>query len=160
MRTETRRQIGAHLVLALSLGVYLYAQQATPISQVGARLDAAAQVSTIVAAGTLTLTPNGGENVVISEIDVQNCGDATGATAAAQTNITTTNLAGSPIWQMSSGSASATLGPGGCFQAFSISYPNGLRSNIAGTAVTFVIPTFAVHQTIRLNVAWASRPIA
>lgn len=153
-----KRQLLLNVWLFVALAVFAYAQQpSTPVQQVSARLDAAAQVSTIATSNTtLTLTPNGGERVVISEIDISNCGNATGATPAAQTNITTTNLAGSPIWQMSSGSASATLGPGGCFQAFSINYPNGLVANAVGTAVTFVIPTFAANQTIRLNVAWRS----
>lgn len=152
----TRRSVLAHVVLVFVVATWVYAQQATFVQQVPAHVDAAAQVSTLATSNTtLTLTPNGGENVLIYEIDVSNCGDATGATAASQTNITTTNLAGSPIWIMGSGSASATLGPGGCFQEFSISYPTGLRSNTTG-AVTFVLPTFATHQTIRLNVAWRS----
>ncbi len=137
------------------------AQQPTPVQQVPARLDAAAQIATTASsATTLTLTPNGGETVYVYEVDVQNCDDATGATAAATTNITTSNLTGSPIWIMQSGSATASsYGPGGCLQSFSINYPGGLKATAIGTPVTFVTPTFATHQTIRINIAWRSGPV-
>lgn len=153
------RSFLSHLVLVLLLAVVVCAQQFTPVQQVPAHLDAAAQVSTLATSATaLTLTPNGSENVVVYEVDVQNCTNATGVAPAAQTNITTTNLSGSPIWQMGSGSNNATLWSlGNCAQTFSVNYPTGLKGNAPGP-VTFTLPTFAAQQTIRLNVAWRSAP--
>lgn len=147
------------LLLVVGLVVAAAAQQFTPIQQTAARLDSAAQVATSATSqATLTLTPNGGEVVYVYEVDVQNCTNATGVAPAAQTAITTTNLTGSPQWQVGSGSNNAAFGVGGCAQTFSISYPGGLRATALGTAVTFVLPTFAAQQTIRLNVAWRSGP--
>lgn len=133
----------------------LYAQQSTSIQQTPARLDAAAQVQTsATSAATLTLTPNGGEVVYVYEIDVQNCAGASAVTAAAPTTITTTNLTGSPNWTLGSG-----VTAGACAQNFSVSWPTGLKAQAVGTAVTFVLPTFATNQTVRLNVAWRSAPV-
>lgn len=140
------------VLLAAAIAATLYAQ-ATTVQQVPAHLDAATTVTTNVASGTTsTLTPNGGETVYIYQIDIENCA-GTAVTPAAQTNITTTNLTGSPIWQLSSGSTT-----GVCAQIMSIAYPTGLKATTPGTAVTFVLPAFATNQTVRLNVAWRSAP--
>lgn len=147
------------LLLALVLSapaVYLYAQTAaTSVQHSPAHIDSAARVDTsATSAATITLTPNGGELVYIYEIDVQNCAGSAAVTAAAQTSITTTNLTGTPAWMMGSGTTA-----GACTQVFSGTYPTGLKAQAVGTAVTFVLPTFATNQTIRLNVAWRSAPI-
>lgn len=141
------------LILAAALAATLYAQQATIIQQVPAHLDAATTVSTAVTTGaTITLTPNGGETVYIYQVDIENCA-GTAVTPAGQTNVTTTNLTGSPIWQIASGSTT-----GACAQMMSIAYPTGLKATAPGTAVTFVLPAFATNQTVRVNVAWRSAP--
>jgi hypothetical protein len=109
----------------------------------------------------LTLTPNGGETIYIYAIDIDNCSDATGATAAAVTSITTTNISGSPAFTMGSGSTTAATpgGPGLCQPHLQIDYPTGLKAQASGTPVTFVLPAFATHQTIRLNVSYRSAPV-
>lgn len=145
---------GSCLLLVL-LASAASAQQATPVQQVAARLDSATQVGTsATSAATITLTPNGGEAVYVYEIDVNNCAGASAVTAAAPTTITTTNLTGSPNWTLGSG-----VTAGACAQAFSVSYPGGLKATAPGTAVTFVLPTFATNQTVRVNVAWRSAPV-
>lgn len=143
-------------VLTVSSVALLRAQtNSTPVQQSSARLDSAAQVTTsATSAATLTLTPNGGEVVYIYEIDVQNCAGASAVTAAAQTSITTTNLTGTPSFQLGSGTTA-----GACAQNVSMQYPTGLKATAVGTAVTFVLPTFATNQTVRLNVAWRSAPV-
>jgi hypothetical protein len=37
-----------------------------------------------------------------------------------------------------------------------VAWPSGLKAQTPGTAVTFVLPTFATNQTVRVNVAWRS----
>ena len=155
-----RRFLAALAVLILAIASPVYAQ-ATLTQQQPAHLDSEAQNTTFAtSAGTLTLTPNGGESVYIYSIDVHDCSDATGATAAAVTTITTTNLSGL-AFTMGSGSvtAGALGGPGLCQPDLVIAYPTGLKAQTPGTAVTFVLPTFATHQTIRLNVGWRSAPV-
>lgn len=147
------------LILTLAVLLALAAPAAAQVSavqQTPARLDSASQIATsATSAATITLTPNGGnEAVYVYELDVQNCAGASAVTAAAQTSITTTNLTGSPSWQLGSGTTA-----GACAQVFSIAWPTGLKAQAPGTAVTFVLPTFATNQTVRLNVAWRSAPI-
>jgi hypothetical protein len=158
------RALNGLLVLAL-LGLLptpVAAQSTpTPIQQSPARLDSAAQIATTAtSAATLTLTPNGGESVYVYELDVQNCSNATGGTVGAVLSMTTTNISGSPAWTLGTGSttAGALGGPGLCQQDISIKYPTGLRAQTPGTPVTFVLPTFAANQTIRVNVSWRSAP--
>lgn len=115
-------------------------------------LDAATQFGTsATSAATVTLTPNGGEYVYISTISLSNCAGSAAVTAAAVTTLTTTNLSGSPAWTVGSGVAA-----GLCQPVIVESFPNGFRSQTPGTAVTFVLPTFATNQTLRLNVSWYS----
>ena len=134
------------------------AQPATAVQQTATRADAAAAWSTIagVSSGTntLTLTPNGGESIYIYGIDIQNCAGASAVTAANTTTITTTNISGSPIWNIGSG-----VTAGLCTQSFAVPVQTGLKSQTPGTAVTFVVPQVATNQGIRLNVAWRSAPI-
>jgi hypothetical protein len=127
------------------------------VQHTAAHLDSAAQVaSSATSAATFTLTPNGGENVYVYEIDVQNCAGGSAVAAAAVTTITTTNLTGSPVWTMGSGTTAGLVRA----DIFVLSFPTGLKSSAPGTPVTFVLPTFATNQTIRLNVAWRSAPTA
>lgn len=145
------------LILALlTLPIVGHAQQAQPatlVQHTATRADAGTRLDTLVAsATTLTLTPNSGESVYLHTVDISNCA-GTSAAAAAVTTITTTNITGSPAWTMGSGATA-----GNCTQAFAIQYPFGVRSATPGTAVTFVTPTFATQQTIRVNVGWRSAP--
>lgn len=151
------------LSLAFVLAVVgVSAQVPSIVQQTAARLDAAAQHQTsATTATTLTLTPNGGETIYIYTVDIDNCSNATGGPVGAPTSITTTNLTGSPAWTMGSGSTTAATpgGPGLCQPPLKISYPTGLKATAAGTAVTFVLPTFATNQIIRLNVGYRSAPL-
>ncbi len=142
------------LFLICLFAATLVAQGPTTVQQSPSKLDAANQASTSAATGaTITITPNGSESVYIFEIDIQNCAGGTAVTAANPTSVTTTNLTGSPIWTIGSG-----VTAGLCTQSFSVSYPTGLKSQTPGTAVTFVLPTFATNQTVRVNVVWRSAP--
>jgi hypothetical protein len=142
-------------ILTLTTASAVFAQASTLVQQAPARLDAAAQVATsATSAATITLTPNGGETVYVYELDVQNCAGSAAVTAAAVTSITTTNLTGAPSWTLGSGTTA-----GACAQNFSLQWPTGLKAQAPGTAVTFVLPTFATNQTVRVNVAWRSAPI-
>ena len=141
------------LLLVLSYGAWhrVHGQQAvgqvTPVQQTTTRADAAIQVCTVAASATAcTLTPPNGQYVYITGVDISNCGDATGVTAAATTTITTTNLGGL-TWTMGS-----VTGAGACINP-PLPYfgPGGLRGAAPGTNVVFTLPTFATHQTIRLN---------
>jgi len=124
----------------------------TIVQQHAQHLDAATSVSTsATTATTITLTPNASESVYVYEVDIANCAGASAVTAAAPTTITTTNLAGSPAYTIASG-----VTAGLCTQSYSLEYPTGLKAATTGTAVTYVLPTFATNQTIRVNVAWRS----
>lgn len=117
-------------------------------------LDAATQFGTsATSAATVTLTPNGGEYVYLSTITVTNCAGSAAVTAAAVTSLTTTNLSGSPAWTIGSGVAA-----GLCQPVLTEIFPNGFRAQTPGSAVTFVLPTFATNQTLRVNVSWFSAP--
>lgn len=142
-------------VALLGLPGRAHAQGASPVQQIPAHLDAAAQIATSASTGaTLTLTPNGGEIVYVYELDITNCAGASAVSAAATTAVTTTNLTGAPQFLIGSGTTA-----GACAQTFSVEYPTGLKAQAPGTAVTFVLPAFATNQTIRLNVAWRSAPV-
>lgn len=137
-------------------------QVASTVQQSSARLDSAAQYASSASTGaTLTLTPNGGETIYIYTVEIDNCSNATGGTVGAVLSLTTTNITGSPAWTLGTGSttAGALGGPGLCQPSLKIAYPTGLKAQSPGTAVTFVLPTFAANQTIRLNVGYRSAPV-
>lgn len=141
-------------LLVCLFAVMLYVGHAqTAVQHSGTHVDAATQVSTIASsAGTLTLTPVAGQCVYITSLEIDASEDATGVAATAQTTVTTTNISGSPIWTIASGTASAGLAN----PPIAMAFPGGLKAATCGTAVTFVEPTFTTHQTIRINVAWYS----
>jgi galactitol-specific phosphotransferase system IIB component len=119
----------------------------TSTQQAAQHLDAAQLVATSnTSAQTITITPPAGQYVYITEVDISNCAGASAVTAAAPTSITTTQLNGL-TFQVGSGTTA-----GACQPADPHFYGNGLKSAAAGTAATFVMPTFANNQTVRLNV--------
>ena len=69
--------------------------------------------------------------------------------------MTTTAIGGgtTPVWTLGSGTTA-----GACQPVINDVYASGLKSNTSGTAVTFVLPTFATNQTLRVQVAWRSAP--
>lgn len=151
----TKRAWSFVALIVAALAYQVHAQNtigATLIQQAAARMDAATTVSTsATSAATITLTPSAGECVYVHEVDIANCAGASAVTAAAVTTITTTNLNGTPAFTLGSGVAA-----GLCQPAPNPIYPMGLKAQTAGTNVTFVLPTFATNQTIRVNVAWRS----
>ncbi len=150
------------LLMTLVGGLFLMSAQfvnaqgipGTLVQQTPTRLDSATQsASSATSAATLTLTPNGGEYVYIYAVDVANCAGASNVVAAAPTTITTTNISGSLSFTLGSGTTA-----GQCTQFEAIAYPTGLKSQTSGVATTFILPTFATNQTVRLNVIWRSAP--
>ena len=128
----------------------------TPVTLTGARGDPGVNIATTAtSATTLTLTPAVGEYVYVYSVPVSNCAGASAVTAAAVTTITTTAIGGgtTPAWTLGSGVAA-----GLCTQVFTDTYPTGLKGNVVGTAVTFITPTYATNQTVRLVVVWRSAP--
>lgn len=122
-----------------------------PVQQNSQRLDAASLAATnATSAATLTLTPPAGQYVYVTAVEITNCASAGAVTAAAVTTLTTTGfngVASGPIWTLASG-----LGQGTCVPEIIVTFPSGLKSATPGTAVTFVQPTWATNQVVRLNV--------
>jgi hypothetical protein len=119
--------------------------------------QAATQAATISSsAGTLTITPSPNQYVYVTALDITNCAGASPVTAATVTTLTTTGFGGissGPIWTIGSGVAAGLCQPTNVTPLAS-----GLKSAAPGTAVTFVMPTFATNQTIRLNVYYYFAP--
>ena len=144
---------GLGALVALGTPVVSWAQSsvATRVQQDSQILQAATAVGTsVTSASTITITPPAGQFVYVQEVDVANCAGGTAVTAAAPTTITTTNLTGSPAFTVGSG-----VTAGLCQPFPTVVYPNGLKSSSPGTNVTFVLPTFATNQTVRVNVAYS-----
>lgn len=121
---------------------------ATPVQQVAADLTVATSVGySRTSAATITITPQAGQYIYITGIDASDCATGTAVTAAAPTYITTTNLTGAPQYQMGSG-----VTAGLCQPTLNPAWTRPLKSTTPGTAVTFVLPTFATNQVISLNV--------
>ena len=144
--------------LAFAPAVALAQQNAaaTPVTLTGARGDNSDRIATTASsATTLTLTPAVGEYVYVYYIHISNCAGATAVTAAAVTTVTSTAIGNgtTPAWTMGSG-----VTAGLCHQVIDTVFPTGLKGNTAGTAVTFVTPTFETNQTIRLLIGWRSAP--
>lgn len=138
-------RLTALLALAAAL---TFAQAPTATQQSGTRLDAATTSGTSASTGaTITITPPGGQYFYLVAIDITNCAGSSAVTAASVTSVTTTNITGGPAWTIGSGVAA-----GLCQPTIALSWANGLKSTTAGTASTFVLPTFATNQTVRVNV--------
>lgn len=154
MKRTTIVIIAALLLMAAAA---LVAQQTggTQTAQQAQHFDAATNVShSHTSAATITITPPGGQYVYITALDLSNCAGATAVGAAAPTYITTTNISGLPQYQLGSG-VTAGLCTSVPTPALNV---GGLRSQAAGTAVTFVLPTFATNQTASLNVYYYYAP--
>jgi len=148
------------LLGAILGGALLRAQEGTPpgsnpVTQTAARADAAIREDTSASsAATITIpAPGPGKYIYIWGVNMQNCAGASAVTAAAVTTMTTTNLTGSPAYTFGSGTTA-----GACQPAQSIIYQTGLKATSPGVAVTYVLPTFATNQTIRVSVASSIGP--
>lgn len=151
MRMMTRL-LPLTLVFAL-FSARAFAQQpvpagATPVTQTTTLLTAAQAVAHSHATGvTLTITVPAGMFAYITGLDISDC-EGTALTAAAPTYITTTGINGSPQYQIGSGPAVA----GTCSPTIAGIGTQPLKSQTAGTNVTFVLPTFVTNQVVSLNV--------
>jgi len=121
---------------------------AASVQQTPTRADAATVAGTsATSAATITISAVGNMYFYLTGIDITNCAGSSAVTAAAVTSLTTTNIAGSPAWTIGSGVAA-----GLCQPTIALAWPTGLKSAVPGTATTFVLPTFATNQTVRVNV--------
>ena len=126
----------------------------TLTQQAPQRLDAVTRVETsVTSAATITLAVSSGQYAYITNVEITNCAGASAVTAAAVTSITTTNLRGA-TWTVGSGVAAGLCQP----SPGNTSFPLGLKSAASGTDVTFVLPTFATNQSIRVSVYYYLAP--
>lgn len=120
----------------------------TSVTHTAAHLDAASvwvgqangvtscnAVSQTSVSDTITITPPSGQYAYLTNFILMHSSDATGVTdvpTISMTNISTNGGAAAFL------SAASTLSTTGYHVETSIPFPNGLRSQTAGTAVTFV----------------------
>jgi hypothetical protein len=145
---------------AIALGAGLLVPQAgaqVQIQQTGTKADAATFFSQsaggrttcsttqdTVANETITITPPAGNYVYLTGVYIEVAANATAASSA--TLWTSTNLTGSPTWLANVTASSASV-PSGEY-VISEMYPTGLRSQVAGTAVT-ILPTATSASTFQ-----------
>lgn len=133
------------LAAVLGLLAAVPASAQTSVQQSASRLDAATALGTSKSTGaTITITPTAGLSFYMTGIDIMNCAGASAVTAAAPTDITTTNMNGA-VWTVGSGATA------GLCQTENMSYVTPLKAAAPGAA-TFVLPTFATNQVIRMSV--------
>jgi|SRR5581483_2763271 len=136
----------AAALYALALAGVAVAQTRT--QQDPQMLNSAQQVATsATSAATITITPPAGQSVYITNVEVTNCAGSSAVTAAAVTSLTTTNLNGA-AWTIGSGATAGLCQP----SPINGPFPLALKSAQPGVAVTFVLPTFATNQTVRVSV--------
>ncbi len=105
-------------------------------------------VSETAAQDTVTITPPAGQFVYITEIYIENTTDATGVTQTE--TISATNLTGAPFWNVGGALSTTSQAPAPQIEVF----PTGLKSTVAGTAVTFVpSATQSAHNYLCMHVA-------
>jgi len=136
----------------------------TSVTHTSAHLDAATiwqgsaggaascnAVSATAATDTITISPPGGQYVYLTEFIMQTSTDATGATEVP--TISMTNIAGGGFPAFLS--AASTLATTGYPVNFAIPFPNGLKSQVAGTNVTFVpSATLSAHKIMCNSVTY------
>lgn len=156
------RRLPLAIIAVLIFGSWLAAQSATFVQQTAARLDSAATTVTNTTSNTTsTITPvNSNDSIYVYSVTINNCSNATGGPVGAVTSLSTTGFLSNPIWTLGSGSTTAATpgGPGLCQPDIAVTYPTGLKSATPGAVVTFVVPTFATNQILRLTVAYRSAP--
>lgn len=138
--------------LLLILPSFALAQVAAPgatlVQTASTDLQAAIAVGHSHSTGaTITITVPAGQYAYVTGLDISNC-QGSAVTAAAPTYVTTTGLNGSPQWVIGSGPATA----GTCSPTATFAFAKSLKSQTAGTNVTFVLPTFVTNQVVGVNV--------
>jgi hypothetical protein len=154
------------IVLALSFlagftGLALaQAQVAPPVQQSSTRSDAATLVGAITSSGsalavntttTSTLTAPAGQFVYITGVTFEVCTNGTG-TAQNQVTFTSTNISNTPSFQYSI-AATASI----C-QRWSEVFVSPLKSQVAGTNVTFVSPSAAANNSYNIRAYYYNAP--
>lgn len=109
---------------------------------------ACSTVNTTVANGTVTITPPAGYYVVITGVYIDVTEDATGLTGTQY--FSSTNIVGSPVWSVATVVASTVTSS---VRHIIETYPTGLRSQTAGTAVTLVPSAQSNHIILCARVA-------
>jgi non-ribosomal peptide synthetase component E (peptide arylation enzyme) len=145
-------------VLLAGLAVTAQAQQAaqapnvTQVQQSASKQDVATFEFTSASTGaTISIPAQSNQSIYITRVRIENCAGASAVTAAAVTTVTTTNLGGpgaTPVYTLGSGTTA-----GQCQGEIIDTYPTGLKNTVSGTAVTYVLPTFATNQTVRVSVS-------
>lgn len=138
------------LIILLTAGLCsaAYAQvapSATSVTQSAFRADGATflqqsaggsaacnTVNSTTANDTITITPPAGYFVVLTGLYIESLPNATGVTAF--NNFVSTNLTGNPVWSIATFTNAATVP--GAYTSVNETYPTGLKSTVAGTAVT------------------------
>ena len=136
------------LLMVLFVIITSQALAQTPTQQSATDLQAATVVGTSASTGaTITIPAVSGSYFYLTGMEITNCAGGTAVTAAAPTSVTTTNMGGA-TWTVGSGVTA------GLCQPSPVNIPVGrpLKSAAPGTAVTFVLPTFATNQTVRVSV--------
>ena len=163
MNRFTKGLLGGVAAIALAVGLVspVAADQAgASVTQTSTHLDAATiwqgmasgatgcnAVSATAASDTITITPPGGQYAYLESFLLQHSTDATGATEVPTISMTNIGTGGFPAFL----SAASTLATTGYTVNVAIPFPNGLRSAVAGTAVTFVPSATLSAHTIMCN---------
>ncbi len=135
-------------VLALLALMATGATAQTLVQQSASDLRSATTVGTSkTSAATITIAAVNGQYFYLTGIDIVNCAGASAVTAAAPTDVTSTNL-NSAAWTVGSGATAGLCQPA----SYSNFGPAGLKAAAPGTATTFVLPTFATNQVVRVSV--------
>lgn len=149
------------ILLAFSPGLVLLSP--TPaigqasVQQSAARLDASTLYTTsTTSAATITITPPAAQFIYVTGVEITNCAGSAAVTAAAVTTVTTTGLGSgtTPVWTVGSGATAGLCQP----SPVNASFSSPMKSNTAGSNVTFVLPTFATNQTLRVSVIYYTAP--
>jgi len=104
-------------------------------------------------AATITITPPAGQSVYLCSVQIDSCSGSAAVTPTNPASVTTTNLSGSPKWFVGTGAAAGLCQPTG-----GMTWPRTLKSSVAGTPVTIVLPSFATNQTIAVNAYYFFAP--
>lgn len=102
---------------------------------------------------TVTLLAVAGQFHYITSIDIVRATNATATAAGAALTITTTNLPGNPVWLF--GNASTA---GGTTVLVRSEPTRPLKSSVANTNTTFVVPAAGAGEIIRANVQYYTAP--
>jgi hypothetical protein len=138
----------------------VHAQQGVPgtlVQQSATQLNAATKFCTTTATVnsqvTCTMTPSGGNSVYLTSLDLAACQSNTGGTAISNATFTSTNITGSPVWQISLVTTANTCSP-----VHTIVLPTPLKASTPGTAVTIVSPAANTQVAFTITASWYEAP--